>query len=106
MNDVVRALATAAGILSPVVILTIIISIVTVKRGEAGMRGVRPDRVRMGPPAHVPDVRSDALLRLVPPQARQQACPRHHASRGGLRRAGGALALLLPGRRDRGVLSR
>ena len=39
MNDVVRALATAAGILSPVVILTIIVSIVTVKRGEAGMLG-------------------------------------------------------------------
>jgi hypothetical protein len=39
MNDVVRALATAAGILSPVVILTIIVSIVAVKRGEAGMHG-------------------------------------------------------------------
>jgi len=39
MNDVVGALAVAAGILSPVVILTIIISIVTVKRGEAEMRG-------------------------------------------------------------------
>jgi hypothetical protein len=39
MNDVVGALAVSAGILSPVVILTIIISIVTVKRGEAEMRG-------------------------------------------------------------------
>ena len=39
MNDVARALATAAGILSPVVILIIIVSIVAVKRGEVEMRG-------------------------------------------------------------------
>jgi hypothetical protein len=43
MNDVVRALATAAGILTPVVVLMIIVSIVTVRRGEGGMHGLGHD---------------------------------------------------------------
>ena|SRR5438034_600055 len=43
MNDVVRALATSAGILTPVVILMIIVSIVTVRRGEAGTHGLGHD---------------------------------------------------------------
>ena len=37
MPDVVRALAISGGILLGVVILTIIISMVTVKRGEVAM---------------------------------------------------------------------
>src|SRR5262245_48023976 len=38
MNDVWRALATSAAVLTPVVVLIIIISIVTVRRGEVGLR--------------------------------------------------------------------
>src|ERR1051325_123665 len=37
MNDVWRALATSAAILTPVVVLIIIISIITVRRGEVGL---------------------------------------------------------------------
>ena|SRR2546426_9721399 len=36
MNDLVRALGIAAGILSSVVVLIVIITIAVVKRGEAG----------------------------------------------------------------------
>jgi len=38
MNDVVRALAISAGILLPVVALIIVVSIFTVRRGEASVR--------------------------------------------------------------------
>jgi hypothetical protein len=38
MNDILRALLTAAGILLPVVILIIGVSMVAVKRGEASHR--------------------------------------------------------------------
>jgi hypothetical protein len=36
MNDLVRALAISTGVLAPVIILIIVISIAVVKRGEAG----------------------------------------------------------------------
>ena len=36
MNDVLRALGISAGILFPVVVLFVIVTIVAVKRGEAG----------------------------------------------------------------------
>jgi hypothetical protein len=39
MNDILRALLTAAGILFPVVILIIGVSMVAVKRGEASHAG-------------------------------------------------------------------
>jgi hypothetical protein len=55
MSDVVRALATAAGILSPVVILIIIVSIVTVKRGEAETLGAgHGEAVPASGPAAIP----------------------------------------------------
>jgi hypothetical protein len=38
MNDILRALLTAAGILLPIVILIIGVSMVAVKRGEASLR--------------------------------------------------------------------
>ena len=38
MNDILRALLTAAGILLPVVILIIGVSMIAVKRGEASQR--------------------------------------------------------------------
>lgn len=37
MNDLVRALAISAGILLPIVILIIVVSIATVRRGEISM---------------------------------------------------------------------
>jgi len=39
MNDILRALATSAAILLPVVILIVIVSIAAVKRGEASIAG-------------------------------------------------------------------
>ena len=43
MNDVLHALAISGGLLSLVVILIIIVSIVTVKRGEASVAGAGHD---------------------------------------------------------------
>jgi hypothetical protein len=43
MNDVLRALGIAAGILFPVVILIVIVSINVVKRGEAGQHETSHD---------------------------------------------------------------
>ena len=37
MIDVLRALATAAGLLLPVIILSVIVSMLAVNRGEAAM---------------------------------------------------------------------
>jgi hypothetical protein len=51
MNDIIRALATAAGILSPVVLLIVIVSIVAVKRGEALMAGHGPEATPTAEPA-------------------------------------------------------
>jgi hypothetical protein len=42
MNDALRALAISAGILSPVVVLIIIVSIAAVRRGEAGPLVLEP----------------------------------------------------------------
>ena len=39
MNDILRALAIAAGIFTPVIAFLVIISITAVKRGEASMHG-------------------------------------------------------------------
>ena len=43
MNDVLRALGIAAGILFPVLILIVIITVAVVKRGEAGQVKARHD---------------------------------------------------------------
>ena len=39
MNDLVRALATSAGILFPIIVLTVIVSMTAVRRGEANLHG-------------------------------------------------------------------
>lgn len=51
MNDILRALAISGGILFPVVVLIVIVSIVAVKRGEAQMHGASHDE---GAPAAGP----------------------------------------------------
>ena len=71
-------------------------------REKRRVRSLRENRRAMGAPAHLPDVRHDALLRFLAEPSRQQTraatAPGHRL--GGTRRA---LALLLPGRRVRGV---
>ena len=44
------------------------------------LRGVRPHRRQMGAPAHLPDVRRDALLRLVtePPRVQHARAAASH----------------------------
>ena len=77
-----------------------------VKHAEsAAVRGVRQDRRALGAPAHVSDLRRHALLRLLAEPAREQA--RAHVGAPGHRvgRTGRTLALLLSGRRVRGVLA-
>ena len=65
--------------------------------GEARMRGMRQDRRPVGAPADVSDLRRDALLRQLAEPAHHEARPRDRTSRGRISRAGGALAVLLPG---------
>lgn len=43
MNDVLRALAIAAGIFIPVIAFLVVISMTAVKRGEAAMHGASHD---------------------------------------------------------------
>lgn len=71
----------------------------------ARMRGVREDQVTMGASPDVSDLRCDVVLRFIAQPARQQACARKRASGDRISRARRALALLLPGRGVRGVLS-
>ena len=51
MNDVLKAMAMSAGVLIPVVVFTVIITIVTVRRGEAShdMHEVLQETVASGP---------------------------------------------------------
>ena len=63
----------------------------------ARVRGVHQDSCAVGAPAHLPDVRVDAVLRFVAEPAREQARPCQPASGRGLGGAGRALALLLSG---------
>ena len=67
MNDTVRALAISSGILSLVIIFTVIISFVTVKRGEAasGHGGTGHD---------APDA-SHAVKETASPTAKGKAAP-------------------------------
>jgi len=67
------------------------------------MRGVREDWRDMGPSANLPRVRNDALLRRLSEPPRQETRPRDGPSRHRIRRAGWALAVLLSGRRVRGM---
>src|SRR5262245_20719558 len=66
---------------------------------------MRQDRRLVGPPADLPSVRADPLLRLLAEPAREQARARVEPSGGGVGGAWRALALLLPRRCVRGVLN-
>src|SRR5664279_4807313 len=68
------------------------------------MRGLREDRLGVAPPEDLPDLRRHALLRLVAEPAREQAREVLRPPRHLLRRARRELALLLSGRRVRGIL--
>ena len=59
----------------------------------------------MGAPAHLPDVRCDALLRQLTEQARDATRAGHQPSCYRIGRAGRALALLLSGRFVRRILT-
>jgi hypothetical protein len=50
MNDVLRALSISAGILFLVVVLTVVVSMAAVKRGEAGMLVPAHDMPEPAPP--------------------------------------------------------
>src|SRR5262245_60352388 len=68
------------------------------------MRGMRENRLEVGSPAHVPDVRRDAVLRFLADETRHRACAHDRPPGRGLRRTGRTLALLLSRRRVRGIL--
>jgi hypothetical protein len=60
---------------------------------------MRQGRRELGPSADLSKVRHDALLRRLTEPPRDQACSRQQASRNRVGRAGGALVVLLSGRR-------
>ena len=66
---------------------------------------VRQDRRAVGASPDLPDMRRHALLRFVAEPPRVEARARQHPSGHRIRRAGRALAVLLPGRRIRGILT-
>ena len=65
---------------------------------------MRQDPEPLDAPAHVPDVRRHAVLRLVAEPSRQYTRARQHASGDCVGGAGRAMAVLLSGRCVRGVL--
>ena len=71
-----------------------------------GVRRVREGRRPVGPPAHLPDLQLHPLLRQFTQSTRDGARTRHGASGDCLGGAGGALAVLLSGRRVRRLLTR
>ena len=67
---------------------------------------MRQDQVALGSPAHVPELQCDAVLRQLPEPARDETRARERPSGHRIGGAGRAMAVLLPGRRVRRVLSR
>ena len=63
MNDVLKAMAISAGVLIPVVVFIVIITIVTVRRGEAShdMHDVLHEAVVSGPAAKAALAASDEI---------------------------------------------
>src|SRR6185503_11805390 len=65
------------------------------------VRSLRQNRRTVGPLTDVPDVRRHPLLRFVAEPPRVEARPREHPPGHRIRRARGAMAVLLPRRRIR-----
>ena len=65
MSEVLRGLGISAGILLPIVILIVIISIAAVRRGEAAMQG-EAHEVSTELRAHVPDAKPTATAAQKP----------------------------------------
>src|SRR3954467_4130116 len=65
---------------------------------DGGLRGLPEDRVTLGAPARVPELRTCRLLRLLAQPSRPRARRDDEPRRGALVRAGRGLALVLRGR--------
>ena len=63
------------------------------------MRGMRKDRRQLGSSSNVPAMRRNVVLRQLAEQAREQTRARKRTSGDRIRSAGGAVDVLLPGRR-------
>ena len=61
MSEVLRGLGISAGILLPVVVLIVVVSMTAVKRGEAGMRGDAHGAAHELVPAYVPATAGTAV---------------------------------------------
>jgi len=67
VSEVLRGIGISAGILLPVVVLIVIVSMAAVRRGEAGMRGELHGASQELTPAYVPAAAGSATATAAKP---------------------------------------